>query len=271
MLKKLMKHELRATSRTMLPMLAFVLAAAVGGNLSVNRLLESVSKPMNAVGVFLLILFVAAIMSSCIMAFALMIERFYKNLLRDEGYLMLTLPVSVHQHILSKLLVSLIWFVAVAAAGLISLVILVFRVDLVREGFTILSSLRLNDMTLAANPVHVVAFLLEVALMLTAVMAYVCLLLYAAMAIGHSFTHRKGLLTVIALFALGLTYSLLENVSLILVDSIGLNGFRQWFDSLPVLVQLHLTPLGITGMILIPCALYYAVTAYFLKNRLNLA
>lgn len=271
MLKKLMKHELRATSRTMLPMLLFVLAAAVGGNLSVNRLLESASKPMNAIGVFLLILFVVAIMSSCIMAFVLMIERFYKNLLRDEGYLMMTLPVSVHQHILSKLLVSLIWFFAVAAASCISLVILAFRVDLVKEVFLLLSSLRLHDMTLTANPVHVAAFLLEVALMLTAIMAYVCLLLYAAMSIGHSFTHRKGLLTIIAFFALGMTYSLLENVSLILVGSISLGGFRNWFDSLPTLVQLHLAPLGITGLILIPCALYYAVTAYFLKNRLNLA
>ena len=40
-----------------------------------------------------------------------LIQRFYKNLLRDEGYLMLTLPASVHQQVWSKLIVSSVWFI----------------------------------------------------------------------------------------------------------------------------------------------------------------
>ena len=47
-----------------------------------------------------------------IAAFVLMINRFYKNLLQDEGYVMMTLPVCVHQQIWSKLIVSTVWFAA---------------------------------------------------------------------------------------------------------------------------------------------------------------
>ena len=37
------------------------------------------------------------------------VQRFYKNLLGDEGYLMFTLPATPGQQIFSKLLVSLVW------------------------------------------------------------------------------------------------------------------------------------------------------------------
>lgn len=39
-----------------------------------------------------------------------MVVRFRNNLMTDEGYLMFTLPVSVHQLLWSKLLVSMLWF-----------------------------------------------------------------------------------------------------------------------------------------------------------------
>ena len=45
-----------------------------------------------------------------VMTTVVMVLRFYRNLLRDEGYLMHTLPVSVHSLVWSKLIVSLCWF-----------------------------------------------------------------------------------------------------------------------------------------------------------------
>ena len=54
MLRKLMKHELRATARVMGPMLLLTLAAAVGGNIAVYYLVESEAAVLNLIGVFLL-------------------------------------------------------------------------------------------------------------------------------------------------------------------------------------------------------------------------
>ena len=271
MLKKLMKHELRATSRMMLPALLFVLAAAVGGNISINRLLEADSAVFNTIGGFLIVVYTASVMAACILAFVLMIQRFYQNLLQDEGYLMLTLPVSVHAHILSKLLVSLIWWYAVAAAGLFSLFILVFNLDLFREVWTILSNLHFHDLTFEANPLHIVFYLLELWLMLTAGLAYISLLLYASMAAGHSFSRHKGILSVvIAFFVLNFALHALQYGAALLVNLAGLDGLLRLFAGFAPPVQNHLGLLGVTGLILIPCAAFYALTAYCLKNRLNL-
>ena len=112
MLRKLIKHELRATSRIMLPLFLLVLVTAAGGNLATKKLLETDISFLNVLGIILLTAFMVAIAAVCIVAFFLMVQRFYKNLLQDEGYVMMTLPVSVHQHIWSKVLVSIIWFAA---------------------------------------------------------------------------------------------------------------------------------------------------------------
>ena len=72
MLRKLMKHELRATGRVMGPLLLLVLVAAVGGNLSTYRLLETGNGVLNTLGVLLLMGYTIAFVASGVMAFVLM-------------------------------------------------------------------------------------------------------------------------------------------------------------------------------------------------------
>ena len=110
MLRKLLKHEFRATGRVMLPLFLIVLGTAVGANLSVRVLMETSNKVLNLLGGLMIAAFAVAIFGVCIMSMVVMVRRFYKNLLQDEGYVMMTLPVSVHQHIWSKLIVSAVWF-----------------------------------------------------------------------------------------------------------------------------------------------------------------
>ena len=56
-----------------------------------------------------------------------MVVRFRNNLMTDEGYLMFTLPVSVHQLLWSKLLVSMLWFIAVFCVDALALVLTVYE------------------------------------------------------------------------------------------------------------------------------------------------
>ena len=114
MLRKLMKHEFRATGRIMLPVFALVLLASLGANLSIRGMLDSDSSFLSTLGTILIMLFTMAVIAVGIIAFFLMINRFYKNLLQDEGYVMMTLPVSIHQQLWSKLIVSTVWFAATA-------------------------------------------------------------------------------------------------------------------------------------------------------------
>ena len=65
---------------------------------------------LNMLAALVVMAYVVAITAVFIVAFILMLQRFYKNLLGDEGYIMFTLPASVHQHVWSKLIVSAVWF-----------------------------------------------------------------------------------------------------------------------------------------------------------------
>lgn len=102
MLRKLLKHEFRATARIMVPVYLVLLVTALGANFSTRGILKTPYAVLNILGSLLVMAFVVAIMAVCVVSFLLMIQRFYKNLLRDEGYLMLTLPASVHQQVWSS-------------------------------------------------------------------------------------------------------------------------------------------------------------------------
>lgn len=274
MLRKLMKHELRATGRVMGPMLLYTLLTAVGGNIAVHNLVDGESAILNMLGVLLLIAFAGALGASVIVAFVLMIQRFYKNLLRDEGYLMMTLPVTVHAHVLSKLLVSLIWSAATAVTVVLAMAILMFELNTVDmfiyELSEIFSQLRFSDLMMADYLGHAALMLVEGIALAMAAEACLCLQLYAAMAAGHSFTHHKGLLSVAAWFVFSAAWSALQNGVLYLLSRIAPDGIRLWMEGISPFAEMHLTMLAMIAALLIPVAIWYAMTTYFLKNRLNL-
>ncbi len=115
MLKKLIKYDMRALSKTVLPVMlfVFVLMIAVGALFGTLGMIENVEG-----GEFLRLLLPAAIgiltlatVTGLALADILIYARYYKNLMTDEGYLSFTLPVTGNQHLCSKLITAIIWFV----------------------------------------------------------------------------------------------------------------------------------------------------------------
>ena len=86
MLRKLLKHEFRATARIMLPLYLLVITSAVGVSLSI-RFGWSLSDNIlvSTLGAVITFLFAAALVSVCIVSLVLMVRRFYLNLLGSEG------------------------------------------------------------------------------------------------------------------------------------------------------------------------------------------
>ena len=117
MLIKLLKYELKATGRIMLSVYALLIVASVG--LAVNLRYSSDGEFQQLLTLLLLILFAISLIAVFVSTAILIIGRFYKNLLRNEGYLMFSLPVSTWQLILSKLLCPLIWMICSLAVGLL--------------------------------------------------------------------------------------------------------------------------------------------------------
>lgn len=101
-LSKLLKYDLRANLKIFLFIWPAIL---VFGLLERVALMAELPVKISAIFVNLTtVLFVLAVIAACVFALVISVIRFYSGLLRDEGYLMFTLPVRPWQLVLSKLL-----------------------------------------------------------------------------------------------------------------------------------------------------------------------
>lgn len=121
MLGKLIKYDLLADWKHYMVIYASTLLLSV-----MTYFLE---RDMTAVqnNIFLLIadhivsaMLVFTAFATVVMVFVLAVTRFYKNIVRDEGYLMHTLPVHTWQLIASKLITVYVWFAAALAVICVS-------------------------------------------------------------------------------------------------------------------------------------------------------
>ena len=197
MLGKFLKQDFRATARIMLPLYAAVPVLGLFTNL-ITRLCENQNGFLiRAIGALMSFVFSLSLIAAVVTTVVLMILRFYRNLMTDEGYLMFTLPVSTTELIFSKLIVSIVWFLgtfAVDALGLLLSGMLGGFEDVVRFRFAYLRrtySMPIITQTQAGwLTVGVVVLVILCGLAL-------CLMTYAAMAIGQSFKKNKGLMSVV--------------------------------------------------------------------------
>ena len=269
MLSKLLKHEFRATGRIMLPLIAAELLVSVLAGLSVRGLARMQNMSfLHVLYVMTLVVFGLGLFAIAVVTFVLMVQRFYKSLLRDEGYLSMTLPVTVDAHIWAKLLTSFAWF---AAIGLLSMaaILLVMRIgtDMSWAPFygmewdeTVFNFERIGGGSIAV-------YILESILLVFLYAAATCLHCYAAMAVGCSASDHKLLLSFVAYFLMGMALSVVTNA---LAFSI-LPHTDVWIDSMGPAAAIHAV-MGVNILIGAALfALYYFVTRYFLKNKLNLA
>ena len=197
MLGKLIKHEFRATGRLMAPLFGalVLLALVVRANDLVFQHVESYSAFLNILNTLLIIAYVLALFGVMVFSTVLMIKRFHQNFLTDEGYLMFTLPTSVHSLLWSKLITAALFFIFTFLAEALSVAIVVWRGGLAREMFTF----RAMDSYYMAN---CLAFALEMLTLLFVSLLVTCLLFYAPMSIGYSFANHKGLLSVVFYFVI---------------------------------------------------------------------
>lgn len=122
MLTKLLKYEFKATARTYGGIYLALLAAAglIGFSLRGDRV--AAQSHVFEIGVTIYSLLVMALV---IVTIVTVIQRFTKNLLGREGYLMHTLPVTETQLILSKLLTSMVWVLCSGLVGVVCITVMV--------------------------------------------------------------------------------------------------------------------------------------------------
>jgi len=257
MLAKLMKYELKATSRLFLPLFGAMIAMSL-----VNRLFQMVDSAtalnMTTPRIVSIIISTVLFIATGVVALVIMIQRFNKNLLQNEGYLMLTLPVKIESLILSKLFVSSIWYVVSCVVVSISMV-LAYSVNITMDG---ISNTIGSLFSLASGQDALISFE-TIAMAILGIFATV-LLIYTCLALGMLANNHRGLVAFGAFFAISTILQITASIAIVLLAAWGFSATWSTF----AFSQLIL--LGIIGMLLVLCIVFFFVTRHMLRYRLNL-
>ena len=268
MLRKLLKHEFRATARVMLPLYLVILLLALGTRVTSAWVEVASYQPfLDILFGLITIGFVLALVAVFIVAVVLMILRFRSNLMADEGYVMFTLPVSTHQLIWSKLIVSTVWFAGACIVD--GLALLVMVVD--RAFFSGLGD-ALTELFHQLNSYYVgngLAFVVEMILLFVVSCVILCLSFYTPLAIGHAFARHKMLLSVVFFFAIQIVAEIIFG----LVVTMGIpfaDPLSSFFRGLTPTQTVHGFMIGSILVSAIYGLVLYLLTIRMLHRHLNL-
>lgn len=273
MLGKLIKYEFKATSRRMLPLIIAVLVLSLLSSFSVMRL--SSTDDYGVIQVFFILILMAffvGIIALGVMSIVVFIDRFYKNLLGSEGYLMFTLPVSVDALMWSKLIVSFIWFVLASLAVIAAMLILGF----VTSAVSITGEDLAHFMSLIRTGVNyvgignIIGYVVEFIVLMFIGSVAMCLHFYLAMAIGQAFANHKALWSVVFYFVLSFALSMLSAALVSIGDKLGI--LDAFFNLAKTAAQsVHMVAVSSIVIYAVTSAILYFPTTALLKKKLNLA
>lgn len=271
MLKKLIRHEFRATSRVMWPVFAGMLALTVLVRLSLALLDSDVPWLMELLAVLIVVFFFFALAALSLAPLVLTAARWRDHVLRDEGYLTLTLPVNVHELLLSKLIVSAVWYAAAFAVALAALLIAAMGW---REFFylpeTLAAAFSAYFEADGATKGHMLLIGLELLGNFVFVVSAAALMVYAAYSIGFAAKTHKTLFTTLLVLAFVLAAQLVAMWMIGEFINAAPHFWRQMTSTdVAQAVELFL----LWGMLgeLVFVAAGYAMTWYFTTKKLNLA
>lgn len=182
---------------------------------------------------------------------------------------MFTLPVSVHEHIWAKLIVSSVWFFATVLAIIISIGILAYDVHFLHQ---FMDSIRYLARTVTLpDAMNSLMYCLESLILAFAGCMAFSLQFYAALAVGHSFPNHKMALSVAAFCIFQFISQFAVSMLFIGLDNLSVNFFPFNFDfQLSAWAAMHAILLILTCAAVLYGAVFYIITAITLKKRLNL-
>ena len=259
----LVKHEMKAVGRRLLPFYGALIVVTIFFGLA--------SFGIGTEGMFGEILSGLTGMLYCIMVFGVivytaivLIQRFYSNLLGNEGYLHFTLPVSTNAHIANKVVSAGVWvMLSLIAAGISVLILLLCAVtppELLGELKVVLSEI--NDY---AGGFKIVIAILEVLVLAFLAFGETAVKVYAAISVGHLLENHR------ALGAIGsyVGFCIIECIVAGIMDKVfPMYEFFNMDISAFAIFQLEI--LGTFLVTALLMAIYWFISHRILDRRLNL-
>jgi len=257
MLGKLIKYEFRATGRVFLPMFGALIIVAV-----INRLFSSLSyKTPMIIGTATSVVLIIAIF---VITLIITLQRFYKNLLTNEGYLMFTLPVSTDSLIFSKLITASVWnilsLIIVAVAVCIMAVSDISLSGIIEAVSGFLADIGIGGITAAVIIVEAVVVALSA--LLSGILMF-----YACMSVSLLMNKHRILFSFVAFLVFNTVGQILGGIAVPIAMALKL---EEKFLSWDLMTQIHSGAGRLFLQNLIVGAVFYILSRFMLKKKLNL-
>ena len=284
MLKKLCKYEFRSIGRTLIPIYIAVIAVSIitsftmGINIEYNRNYNNIlDGGVNLVyqlqGIFTVVMsltYFAVMVALFVLTFVIILQRFYKGLLCDEGYLMFTLPVKPWQLITSKGITA---FVISILSGIVSCIsIFIMMIGVAEDRWTLLAQMfsfknwsmffiRLNEVIPLWG-----LYALEIIVYIIVGSLASLYQVYASMAIGHLAKKNRILMSVVAYIVISMILSFIGGIfgvfsAFTMQNLIYINAGEAFLHALLIFSII---------ISIIECVVFFVITERILSKKLNL-
>ncbi len=259
MLGKLIKYELKSTMRIFLPLYGVILGFTL-----IRKLLDILNIEFFFSDGILVTTYALLTVGIIALTFIVGIQRFYKNILGTEGYLMNTLPVKSWQLVFSKLLTAVIWFFGSMLVLLSSVLIQLSSKGILGDIWN--GAKMIWDSLLLEFGWQGGLLLGELGLMLIIYSCYGFLMVYCAMAIGHLFNSNRIIYSFVAYIGLYFIVQMISVVTMLVYGFVFAGGlaFLENGDVGLTILTIQLIMSGIISVAL------YLGTNFIVKKRLNL-
>ena len=291
---KLCKYEFKSIARTLLPIyLAVVVVSLINAfSFGVNDLFHAgsmvtgygaaIQLPHAAntlVGLMQLVVFLAyfgVMVALFVLTLIVIIQRFYKGLLCDEGYLMFTLPVKPWQLIASKGTAAFGMSVISGAAAFLSILILMCGVVGPVEFFSFFDPRIWWQMFGDLKEVfpkwglYVLLYCFEFLILVIVYGMAGLFQMYVSMALGHLAQRHRIIMSVVAYLVISMALSFLSGAGMLLLDGSGILHALSPMIGHSAHTGMQLMFFGLLTWNILQLAAFFFGTERILSKKLNL-
>lgn len=260
MLGKLIKYEFKS--------LVHDLGVLYAVWLTLSILVSTLPKVLTGTPDFMIKLLNGAWIISLIAAFVMTLvviidRRFYKNFYGTEGYFTLSLPIKASTHIWSKVITTTVWMILTCFVGMISMMI----VSAAEDGFKGFQNIAVTINENPAQAREVIILLLEVLILGIIYISRFILKILTCINISVQLSRLRTLIQ-------GLLFVAITALEIYVMISVFGNLSGKFALNLIMFGDtLRIAVYGLGVLILIQVvefAIYFLVSNYLMKNRLNL-
>ncbi|HHV10342.1 MAG TPA: hypothetical protein GXX75_08715 [Clostridiales bacterium] len=260
MLGKLLKHELKATGRLLLPL--FLILAVLTVMNRIVSYLDIFKGVLSVIPGLIIFAYTISIIAVFVVTSVLIIYRFYKNLMTDEGYLMFTLPAKTRELIDSKLIISFLWSLVSIAAVILSLIVVFSGYSYYPDMKHALAMLFRELASSLGN--YATLFYVELIVMTLLSIINSTLMIYVSIAIGQLINGHKIIGSIGAYIGLSTVLQVLS-VALMAIANLAFGNTFQDITSVPRIIF----PFSLAFQLVTSIA-FYLGTDFLFKRKLNL-